>query len=225
MISHQAINDHLVQYRRLEVPMGLSNKIQYIQNGIVLPKTTGQKIEKEKLAVLYVGRGTAEKRVHLIARMAEKLIKNNAPVQIQFLGEVRHAIPAGLHRYCQFRGNQANRDTIQKIYDDSDVLILASVFEGFPMVVMEAMANGLAIVSTAVGDIPHHIKEENGVLIHAKKEEDIVEVGVDILSRLCHDRALVRTMGKINRDYAFQYFGIDAFNRSYFKLIKSLSYE
>lgn len=223
MISHQTINDHQQQYRKLKIPAEYIERIQYIQNGINLPDEFGEKQENDKLVVLYVGRGTAEKRVHLIAEMAKKLYDQSEPIEVQFLGEVQDAIPKAMQVCCRFWGNQNDPKTIQNIYKAADVLILTSVFEGFPMVVMEAMANGLLIVSTAVGDLAYHIKEnENGFLIYSKEEEKITSDGIQILTRLAHNRELVKKIGANNRISAFEHFGIEQFNKNYLRLFESL---
>jgi L-malate glycosyltransferase len=223
MISYQTINDHVAQYRKLHIPEEYANKIEYIQNGIVLPDELSLHKENKNLVVLYVGRGSAEKRVHLVAQIAKRLKDLRSSVEVQFLGDVKEAIPQSLHSYAHFWGSQNDPATIQKIYAGADVLILTSVFEGFPMVAMEAMAQGLTIVSTAVGDIPYHIKdEENGFLIHEKDEEAIVEKGAAILSNLSNNRSVLEAIGQRNKNYAFERFGIEAFNKNYLRLFESL---
>ena len=52
----------------------------------------------------------------------------------------------------------------REIFRNSDILVLPSYGEGMPIVIMEAMASGCAIVSTKVGAIPEVIKERNGIL-------------------------------------------------------------
>lgn len=49
----------------------------------------------------------------------------------------------------------------------SATLILPSHNEGLPMSILEGMASGKAIISTAVGAIPEVITEENGILVKA----------------------------------------------------------
>lgn len=55
------------------------------------------------------------------------------------------------------------------LYDQSDVLVLPSYAEGFPNVVIEAMARGMPVIATRVGAIPDTLRSgENGVLIEAR---------------------------------------------------------
>lgn len=54
------------------------------------------------------------------------------------------------------------------VYRALDVLVLASLDEQLPLVILEAMASGLPIVSTAVGGIPEVLHDrENGLLVPA----------------------------------------------------------
>lgn len=64
-----------------------------------------------------------------------------------------------------FHGYLSGSDKID-IISNSDILILPSYAEGFPMVIPEAMALGCAIISTNIAGIPEIVKNElNGYLI------------------------------------------------------------
>ncbi len=47
---------------------------------------------------------------------------------------------------------------MNKIYNETDILLLTSAFEGLPVVVMMMMAYGRVVISTAVNGIPDYIK-------------------------------------------------------------------
>lgn len=53
----------------------------------------------------------------------------------------------------------------KNIYYYSDILVLPSYGEGFPLVLLEAAASGCAIISTNVGAIPEVFGEKNGFII------------------------------------------------------------
>lgn len=77
MISRVRIEDHLRQYEKIRIPAFYKSRIQYIVNGIRLPLTVKEKDFAGTIKVLYVGRGTEEKRVHLIAKIAELSAQKN----------------------------------------------------------------------------------------------------------------------------------------------------
>ena len=224
MISKLRIEDHLQQYKRLDVPHQFNNKIEYVVNGIQLPQHYHRKSFDRPLQVLYVGRGTEEKRVYLIAKIAAAAARNNLPVEFIFMGDVANSIPSEHLPWCKLLGPKKDPAEIESIYQQAHVVIITSSTEGFPMVIEEGMANGCTIISTPVGDIPFHVKHgTNGFLFSsANNEELIISEGVEYLTRLCKHKNLLAEMGETNRKYAIENFGIEAFNNKYRQLFNQL---
>lgn len=74
----------------------------------------------------------------------------------------------GLESYISFVGISNN---VPGLLSKSDIFILPSEDEGLPMSILEAMREGLPIVSTAVGGIPEMVEDGvNGIFIRPSTE-------------------------------------------------------
>lgn len=58
-----------------------------------------------------------------------------------------------------------SEDVLQSMYRQADAVVLPSHFEGYGMVLAEALAHGLPVVSTTAGAIPDTVPREAGVLV------------------------------------------------------------
>lgn len=66
----------------------------------------------------------------------------------------------GLTDYVVFKGHLGHEELI-KLYNKSEIFALSSRSEGFPKVLLEAMASGCKIVSTPVGSVPEILQDSN----------------------------------------------------------------
>jgi glycosyltransferase involved in cell wall biosynthesis len=225
MISRKAIADHTGQYAKLGIPGKLLSRIRLIQNGIPIPiNVPARQFNGESIRVLYAGRATAEKRVHLVAEAAMRCRESGIAALFSFLGDIRPHLPPSLQEAGHFYGNLDDPDEIQQAYADADLLVITSSEEGFPMVVMEAMALGCIILATPVGDLPHHIRqEENGfVFSSATDERKIIEEIPEYIKLLLRDTALCARMSEANISYAREHFGLTTFEQAYRQLAEQL---
>lgn len=67
------------------------------------------------------------------------------------------------------------QDDIYRFYPIIDIFFLPSLYEGLPMVLLEAMAFGKAIISTDVGSISEVINKDTGVLIRKCEYKSFIE--------------------------------------------------
>ena len=104
---------------------------------------------------------------------------------------------------CQLHGRT---DDVEKEYCNSSIFVLSSRFEGFGMVLLEAMACGLAVVSFDCPCGPKDIVKdgEDGLLV----ENGNIDLLASSLSRLMNDETLRQSMSKTGQKNA-QRFSID----------------
>ena len=219
MISQQRIADHIKLYNQFHIPTSFASDIVFILNGIPLPpKTKTYLSPPNPLKILYSGRTDPEKRVHLVALIAREVKESeNLNVDFIFLGDIEKAIPEELHRFCKFLGYHNDPDFINQTYLQSDVLIIVSSAEGFPMVIMEAMATGLTIIATAVGEIPLHVKDNvNGFLMYDVNDEALViSQAAKHIKTLYNNPGLLMNIGESNKQHAVVNFGLNRFESEY----------
>jgi glycosyltransferase involved in cell wall biosynthesis len=84
------------------------------------------------------------------------------PRTVEHLRSELHA--AGLDSRVSFVG-EADAATISAYYQRSDLFVLPTEYEGYGMVVAEALAHGLPVVSTPVGAIPELVGTDAGVMV------------------------------------------------------------
>jgi len=106
-----------------------------------------------------------------------------------------------LARCISFLGQVAN-EAIPEYMIASDILVLPSLSEGFPVTILEAMATGLPIVTTRVRGLPEIVREgKNGFLVEPKNPEQITE---KVLLLLENDDLMQKISGN-NREKAKHY--------------------
>lgn len=206
------------QYDENKIRKELYERLYFFDNAIDIPEF--QATENPKTEVVFIGRGSPQKRVPLIAAIAEKMHTAGDNIHFSFVGDVDKVININDYPYCKFYGNVNDMTLMKSIYSQSDVLILTSAFEGLPIVVMTMMAYGKTILSTAVNGIPDYVHHmENGLLIYETDETKIVEKGVELLRMFIADPGLKRKFGERNKELAIEKFSRTAFCRNYRRLL------
>ena len=109
---------------------------------------------------------------------------------------------------------------MHELYEQADILLLTSAFEGLPVVIMQMMAYGKVVVSTAVSGIPDYIHhEQNGILLFSTDEQAIVDEGVEKLEFLLKNPALRMQLGDQAKKDAMATFGRQNFEKKYLEIL------
>jgi glycosyltransferase involved in cell wall biosynthesis len=117
---------------------------------------------------------------------------------------------------CRFLGE---RRDVAALLPGFDVFVLASVTEGTPLTLLEAMAAGLPAVVTAVGGMPDVVSPgESGLLVPAADAGGLATA----LARVAADGDLRRQMGAAGRDQVVERFSLAAMVRKHEQLYEEL---
>lgn len=212
------LKDVEAQYRENNLPQHYFDKLHFIDNAIDIPNNAP--VENDRLEVFYIGRGSPQKRVHLVAAIAKAAHEKKLPVHFNFIGDVEKVINTGDYPYCKFYGNINDDNLMDRLYEQADVLILTSAFEGLPVVIMQMMAYGKVVLSTAVSGIPDYIfHEKNGLLIYATDEKEIIAEGLQKTEQLLKEAPLRHRLGEQAKKDAVATFGRDAFEKNYLRIL------
>lgn len=208
------------------------NKVSKIGNGID-PETfhhilTPEQAKKElgqagKKLVGFIGRLTHDKGVGdlLNATAALRAKHENLHLLVVGDGEDRTVFEhetrtLGLNEIVTFTGTRTDTPLI---YSALDIFVLPSYQEGFPMVVLEAMACGVPIVATTVGDIPEIIEHGMSGLLVAPG--DVAALGGAIAHLLAHP-AKAQEMGAAAKRRVREKFTSKAMAQAYLALYSAV---
>jgi glycosyltransferase involved in cell wall biosynthesis len=133
----------------------------------------------------YAGRKHPVKRLHLLDKLNFKIKKktDHSPT---------------------FYTKDRTLEPMRKFYHSIDCIVMSSISECMPRVVLEGMACGLPVISTAVGSL--NMVVDKDWLIYEEDEDKIVEKLNEKLSKLKNDRTLRKNVGKRNREFICKYF-------------------
>jgi glycosyltransferase involved in cell wall biosynthesis len=165
-------------------------------------------IEPVQKIVLYVGRFYPIKGVKYLITAMQRILHEEANAQLMLVGygsdegNLRLFVEElGLSDCVRFVGAVQN-DVIPLYMVASDVFVLPSLSEGFPMVSLEAMAASLPIVATNVGGISSIVEEGiNGFVV---KPRDAAQIADKVSSILC-DPELSHFISTNNKSKAQRY--------------------
>jgi glycosyltransferase involved in cell wall biosynthesis len=115
----------------------------------------------------------------------------------------RMAIDLGVERACRFVGV---REDIADILAAADVVVLPSLSEGFPFVLLEALAMGCPVVASRVNGVPELIEDhKTGLLVPPRDPQALARAIREVLS----DSTAASEMGAAGRAVVRERFTVD----------------
>ncbi|MFM7438259.1 MAG: glycosyltransferase family 4 protein, partial [Snowella sp.] len=124
-------------------------------------------------------------------------------------------VELGLDERVHFLGYRRDVSEIMKAVD---LFVFPSRYEPFGMVVSEAMASGLPVITAATTGVAEIITPESGIVL---ADSEDVEALMQALSKLANDRELRQQMGKVGRAIAQQHSWVSK-TKSYVDLFEAI---
>jgi starch synthase len=133
------------------------------------------------LRLLYAGRITQRKGIKYLLEAVSRF--NRTDVEIHIIGYI-HGKGAGLKAYKdRYQLHPAlSQQELFHAYSQYDALVLPSVFEGFGLVIVEAMAAGLPVITTPNTMGPDIIEEDKNGYIVPIRDVDALEQAIGKLA-------------------------------------------
>lgn len=170
--------------------------------------------------VLGIGvRLTAQKGITYLIQAMPEVVARLSRVMLVIAGEgpledelKTQAVRLGVDRHVLFVGPRTDMADLLKVFD---LYVLPSLWEGLPMVLLEAMAAGCTIVATSVGGVPSAIENDvNGLLVPPKDPAALAAA----INRAIEDEPLRRRLALAARQVFASRFSAETMTRRYERL-------
>jgi glycosyltransferase involved in cell wall biosynthesis len=210
---------------------GISNVV-YVPNALSADveqkarELLGKPDQRQPNRLVYVGHVIKNKGVYELVEACSQIPVINDLILIGSYDEkiknelLKIAYKKDEGKWIKFMGQQTKNEVLGYMFN-SPILVLPSYTEGFPMVIIEAMVMGCAIIATDVGAIPDILAINSdkpcGLCIPPQNIEKLKEAVV----MLVNDPNLIDLMGKRGLERALGQYNLEHIMNQYKKIWKT----
>lgn len=148
-------------------------------------------IPADAIALVFVGRLDRSKNPLLTLQAFALALQKQPRLHLVVVGDGSQrpdvealAQAGGLRGHVTLTGAQPRQD-VARIMQSCDLLVMSSAYEGMPIAALEALATGLPVVATAVGELPRLVHDGiNGFLCAGQSAGSLCAALLQALERL-----------------------------------------
>jgi glycosyltransferase involved in cell wall biosynthesis len=147
--------------------------------------------------LLFVGTWIDHKGIYYLADALKRVLSVVSGATLTIAGcmepeeKVRQCFDASVQPALQVRPF-VSRTGMPALYAEHDIFVLPSLVEGMPLVLLEAMASGMAVVTTESNGMTDLIEDSHEGLFVIPGDSDCLSIAI---VRLCKDVGLQRQLG------------------------------
>lgn len=198
-------------------------RIAVIPNAVELPQIDRDGSTPRPRHLLFVGRFAANKGIHILMNAVRELNQRGFEEDLVFdlvgkgplFDEYKAKYQASNVNFLGF----VNDQELHERYESCDALLLPTLYEGMPTVVLEAMSYGKPVIVTDVGATRELVDSSNGYVIPKNNAEELVKAIVSFYE-LSDDEK--RALGEASRRKVEERFVWEAVADEYLKLFRSV---
>ncbi|MEA5573567.1 glycosyltransferase family 1 protein [Calothrix sp. UHCC 0171] len=170
--------------RIIVIPNAVENIFQPLLKAKAESFRHQQGVTEETICLLNVGANHPRKNLDIILQTVEILKQKGLSIQFWKVGadftiEQQKFIKAcGLTSYIKYLG-KPDKSKLVEIYNAADMLIAPSLYEGFGITLLEAMACGTPVITSNVSAMPEVVGDA-GVLVNPTDAQEIAQVVFDL---------------------------------------------
>lgn len=220
LINHKTLEDYRQQYLLDGIDTKLIDRFQVIPNGIYIKPFDEAMINDRfsNFTIGYVGRYSSEKRpdIFLALSRIQYNFNCNAKIICDYFGASESDYPA-ITKVVGINDPEIIRGEMSTI----SVLLITSDREGFPLSIMEAMEQGIPVISTNVGSISEHlISGFNGFIAEpGMSDESFIDFSKEKIEEMAQNKTLYYALSLNAREYAQNHFDVNCMHQAYKALL------
>ena len=190
----------------IAIPNGVGSEFQVISNANLLSEVRSKYHLPDEF-ILYVGQIEPRKNLPTLLRSYKKLVAMGEKIPLVIVGSfgwmyknvLREIDALGLEKLVHFTGYAPTED-LSIIYNLARIFVYVSIYEGFGLPTLEAMACGTPVITSAVSSMPEHVGDA-GILIPPYDEDALAQA----MHLLLNDQALREHLSTKGRTQAAQF--------------------
>jgi len=186
---------------------------------------------KNEVSILTVGQLVEAKGIEYSIRAVAKILDKFPNIQYRIAGhgllyeELQALVrELGVAAHVHLLGGQTQQQ-IRRLYEDADIFVLASVIgrdgaqEGQGLVLLEAQASGLPIISTKIGGIPEGVSDGRSGFLVPERDVDAL---AGKLSHLIDHPEVRAMMGHAGRKHVEENYDLEKLNEKLVSLYREM---